>query len=145
MYVDRADGSARFRRVKVPTSAELRHLAHTMERRTDRFLERQGLLERDTESSYRSGDVVEGGAMAQLLGHSIAYRSAVGPHSGRRVFTCQTLPTSDPEENFTSTVGKVTGFLCMRACRPRPMNEPTWSGSLENTHHNKKVPLFPKA
>jgi hypothetical protein len=48
--------------------------------------------------------------MDRLLGHSITYRIAVGPQAGRKVFTLQTLPVSDPEENYTDTVGKVAGF-----------------------------------
>ena len=46
--------------------------------------------------------------MAQLLGHSITYRIAVGPQAGRKVFTLQTLPTCD--EPFDDGVGKVAGF-----------------------------------
>ncbi len=45
VYVDRPDGSVRFRRVKAPTSAELTDLAHTIVQRVGRFLERRGLLE----------------------------------------------------------------------------------------------------
>jgi len=48
--------------------------------------------------------------MAQLLGHSITYRIAVGPQVGRKVFTLQTLPACDPEDQFGDTVGKVAGF-----------------------------------
>jgi hypothetical protein len=109
VYVDSATGSSlRFRWVKAPTSAELTHLTHTIARRIGRFLEREGLLERDAENSYLAGDAVEGGPMDQLLGHSITYRIAVGPHAGRKVFTLQTLP--DCNEPFVDDVGKVAGF-----------------------------------
>ncbi len=50
------------------------------------------------------------GPMNQFLGSSITYRIAVGPHAGRKVFTPQTLPASDPDEHFTDTLGEVTGF-----------------------------------
>ena len=73
--------------MKAPTSAELTHLTHAIAQRVGRFLERQGLLERDAENSYLSGDAVEAGLLDQLLGHSITYRIAVGPHAGRKVFT----------------------------------------------------------
>ncbi len=46
--------------------------------------------------------------MNQLQGHSIAYRIAVGPHKGRKVFTLQTLPGS--EEPFFDTADGVAGF-----------------------------------
>ena len=42
VYVDQPDGTARFRWVKAPTN-----LAHGIAHRIGRFLERQGLLERD--------------------------------------------------------------------------------------------------
>jgi hypothetical protein len=48
--------------------------------------------------------------MTQLLGHSITYRIADGPQQGRKVFTLQTLPACDPEDQFGDTVGKVAGF-----------------------------------
>lgn len=61
-----------------PTSAELAQLAHTVAHRVDRFLERQGLLERDAENSDLAGDVVGDDTMSDLWGHSITYRIAVG-------------------------------------------------------------------
>lgn len=75
-----------------------------------RFLERQGLLERDAENSYLTADAVDEDPMAQLLGHSITYRIAIGPQAGRKVFTLQTLPACDPEDQFGDTLGKVAGF-----------------------------------
>ena len=109
VYVDGANGSRiRFRWVKAPTSAELAHLTHTIAHRVGRFLERQGFLERDAENSYLSGELFEAGPLDQLLGHSITYRIAVGPHAGRKVFTLQTLP--DCNDPFVDDVGKVAGF-----------------------------------
>ncbi len=35
---------------------------------------------------------------------------AVGPQHGRKVFTLQTLPESDPYESSFATVGNVAGF-----------------------------------
>jgi len=96
VYLDSANGSAvRFWWVKAPTSAELTQLTHTLARRVSRFLERQGLLERDAENSYLASDAVEAGPMEQLRGLSITYRIAVGPQQGRKVFTLQTLPAYD--------------------------------------------------
>jgi len=108
VYVERPDGSLRFRWVRDPTSAELAGLTQTLARRIGRFLERQGLLERDSENSYLAGDVLEAGPMEKLLGSSITYRIAVGPQQGRKVFTLQTLPACD--EAFDDGVGKVAGF-----------------------------------
>jgi len=47
--------------------------------------------------------------MDQLRGHSIAYRIAVGPQQGRKVFTLQTLP-DERDADDTPTVGTVAGF-----------------------------------
>jgi hypothetical protein len=105
VYIERPDGSLRFRWVRAPTSTELAGLTQTLARRIGRFLERQGLLERDAENSHLAGDALEAGPMEQLLGSSITYRIAVGPQQGRKVFT---LPASD--EPFADGVGKVAGF-----------------------------------
>jgi hypothetical protein len=116
VYVERPDGSLRFRWVKAPTNAELAGLTQTLARRIGRFLERQGLLERDAENSYLAGDVIESGPMEQLLGSSITYRIAVGPQQGRKVFTLQTLPARSP------------GSSCMPAWRRGPIDARSSSG-----------------
>ncbi len=109
VYVDGTNGpSTRFCWVKAPTSAELTQLTHTIAQRVGRFLERQGLLERDAENSYLVGDAMEAGLLDQLSGYSITYRIAVGPQAGRKVFMLQTLP--DRNEPFDDQVGKVAGF-----------------------------------
>jgi len=48
------------------------------------------LLARDCEHSHLVLDRMAGGAMDDLLGHSITYRVAMGPHAGQKVFTLQT-------------------------------------------------------
>ena len=134
MCIARPDGSLSFRWVKAPTSAELAGLTQTLARRIGRFLERQGLLERDAENSYLAGDDLEAGPMEQLLGSSITYRVAVGPQQGRKVFALQTLPAN--EDLIHNEAGKVAGFslhagvfaradqrdklerLCRYICRP---------------------------
>jgi hypothetical protein len=68
VYVERPDGLLRFRWVKAPTNAEVTRLTHTLAYRIGRFLERQGLLERDSETHYLAGDAVNEDSMVQLLG-----------------------------------------------------------------------------
>lgn len=85
VYVERGDGSPRFRGVKAPTSVELTRLNHTLARRIGRFLEREGLLARDAENSCLAGGAEDEGPMDQLRGQSITYRIAVGPQAGRKV------------------------------------------------------------
>jgi hypothetical protein len=108
VYVERPDDTLHFRWVKAPSSAELAQLTQTLALRIGRYLERQGLLERDTEYSYLAGDGLEAGSMEQLLGSSITYRIALGPQQGRKVFTLQMLPRCDTP--FDDRVGKVAGF-----------------------------------
>jgi hypothetical protein len=104
-------GSAKFRWVKAPTSSELNQLTHTIAQRLARYLERQGLLEKDIEHSYLTMDSLDEDPMDQLRGHSITYRIAVGPQQGRKVFTLQTLPDErDAYETPGTTAGNVAGF-----------------------------------
>ena len=86
-------------------------------RRVGWYLERQGLLERDAENSYLTMDAVPEDSMNQLLGHSITYRIAVGPQTGRKVFTLQTLSACEPDD-YTDTAGKVSGFSLRRRLAP---------------------------
>lgn len=63
VYIDSANGSSpvRFRWVKAPTSEELTYLAHIIAQCIGRFLERQGLLERDALVEGRLLDVKQAG------------------------------------------------------------------------------------
>jgi hypothetical protein len=109
VYVENNYGSAvHFQWIKSPTNEELAKLTHTIAKRIGRFLEKQGLLVQDVENSYLSTSAIgdEDDPMHQLHGSSITYRVAVGPRQGRKVFTLQTIPASDPEE----WVGNVDGF-----------------------------------
>ena len=67
---------------------------HVISERVGRALERQGLVVRDLEDSFLSVDSVEGSGVDELLGHSITYRIALGPHQGRKAFTLQTVPAA---------------------------------------------------
>jgi len=100
----------------------LTQLAHTIAVRVGRLLEREGLLARDTEQLDFSGVLDEDDPMPDLVGHSITYRIAVGPHRGRKVFTLQTLPTFDLQDGATGGPGNVAGFslhaaVAVKACQ----------------------------
>ena len=113
VYINNADKSRlRFRWVMAPTNDELTHLTHTIAHRVARYLELQGLLERDAGHTYRTADGVDEdpeSPMNQLLGSSITYRIAMGPQQGRKVFTLQTLP-DESDSLSSSTVGETAGF-----------------------------------
>ena len=97
-------------KARAPTGEDLTQLAHTIAHRVGRYLERQGWLERDAESSYLALDTADDDPLSVLQGHSITYRIALGPQAGRKVFTLQTLPPGDMDEWHTDTVGQVAGF-----------------------------------
>ena len=71
-----------FRQVKAPSRAELTRLTHTIAQRVGRYLERQGLVERDTGNIFLTQDAVcasDEDPSNQLFRSSITYRIAVGP------------------------------------------------------------------
>ena len=60
VYINNANTSRlRFRWVMAPTNDELTHLTHTIAHRVARYLERQGLLERDAGHTYLTADGVD--------------------------------------------------------------------------------------
>lgn len=115
-----------FVRTKAPSATGLSKLAHTLAQRIGRYLERQGLLERDAENSYLSDDGLETGTLARLQGASVSYRVAVGAQRGRKVFTLQTLPATG--EIAYAEAGKVVGFSLHAGVAARADHEPSWNG-----------------
>ena len=102
-----------FRQVKAPNRAELTRLTHTIAQRVGRYLERQGLVERDVGNIFLTQEAVHASdddPTNQLLGSSVAYRIAVGPQQGRKVFTLQTLPDIESDNLGINNVGEVAGF-----------------------------------
>jgi len=108
VYVPRDEALA-FRRVSAPSRAELDALLERISQRVGRYLERAGLLVRDTENSYLSLESAETTAMDDLRGHSITYRIAMGARQGRKAFTLQTVPART-DEQLDSGLAKAAGF-----------------------------------
>jgi hypothetical protein len=98
-----------FRRIDAPSAKELQALVERMAERIGQALDRKGLLVRDCENSYLSFDPAAGGPMDDLIGHSIAYRVAMGPRAGQKAFTLQTVPAEPPEEQKKG-VAQTAGF-----------------------------------
>jgi ribosomal protein S27E len=105
-----AHGQPRFQRVKAPDRAELEQLVYTISERTGRYLERQGLLVRDMDNSYLALEPAGETGLEGVLGSSITYRIAVGPHEGRKAFCLQSLPPAGSLEESNARVAKVAGF-----------------------------------
>ena len=95
-----------FRRVPPPTVVALENLVYVISKRVSGALERQGLLVRDFENSFLTVDTPDGAGFEDLLGHSITYRVALGPHQGRKA--CMDSPS------FASTSLKGKRVDCQR-------------------------------
>jgi hypothetical protein len=74
VYTGHADGHLRFHRVAAPTGEELSRLVHTLAQRIGRYLERQGLLQRDGETCPQCGGAMKitPAALAALAGQALA-------------------------------------------------------------------------
>jgi hypothetical protein len=71
------------------------------------------LIERETGNIFLSLEALDASdedPTNQLLGSSVTYRIAVGPHQGRKVFTLQTLPDIESDNLGISNAGEVAGF-----------------------------------
>jgi ribosomal protein S27E len=111
VYAYRDNRPPRFRRVKAPDKTELEELVQLISQRVGRCLERQGLLEQDTESAWLDLDPAEDtDAMPQILGSSISYRIAVGPQQGGKAFMIRTIRPLDRPDPRLERVAKANGF-----------------------------------
>ena len=110
-YVYRDERTPRFQGVKAPDKSELEDLVQLISQRIGRCLERQGLLEQDTESAWLDLDPTEDtDAMPQILGSSISYRIAVGPQQGRKAFMIRTIRPLDRPDPGLERVAMANGF-----------------------------------
>ena len=99
--------SASRRRIK----SELEDLVQLISQRVGRCLERQGLLEQDTESAWLELEPADDtDAMPHLLGSSVSYRIAVGPQQGRKAFMIRTIRPLDRPDPGLERVAKANGF-----------------------------------
>ena len=157
VYVYRGDRSPRFQRLKAPVKDELEDLVQLISQRVGRCLERQGLLEQDTESAWLELDPTdEADAMPHILGSSVSYRIAVGPQQGRKAFMIRTLRPLDRPNPGLERVAKANGFslhagvsceghqkdkrerLCRYIARPAVASSPPF------TEFNRQGALYPE-
>lgn len=83
VYVYRGDRSPRFQPLKAPDKSELEDLVQVISQRISRCLERQGLLEQDTESAWLGLEPADDtDAMPHLLASSML---AAGPVLGKMI------------------------------------------------------------
>jgi len=109
IYLDGVfDRRGNFYPLKAPTPGDLDSITHQIAQRVSRYLEKGGYLVRDEESAYLDFQDDNEDAMASIVGASISYRLAFGPHAGRKALTLQTIPAVT-EYQF-SQVSKQAGF-----------------------------------
>lgn len=104
----RGPGGVRFHEVSAPTNQELQRLVIQISERLGRQLERQRVLVRDAQSSYLALPSEDADALADLQGHSISYRIALGPQRGRKAFQLQTLPLRSDDQ--ADCLAQAAGF-----------------------------------
>ena len=104
--------------------------------RVGRCLERQGLLEQDTESAWlelQPADDTD--AMPHLLGSSVSYRIAVGPQQGRKAFMIRTIRPLDRPDAGLERVAKANGFSLHAGV--------SCEGHQKKSSYRRKRPLSP--
>lgn len=101
-------GKAKFNRVKAPTHSDMEHLVHTVSHRIAAYLDRQGLIQRDKDNSFLDLPMDDEDSLLPWQAASVSYRIAVGPDTGKKVFTLQTLPAKD-EDNY-GHLAQIGGF-----------------------------------
>ena len=152
VYVDDAGSTARFRWVKAPTDDELTQLTHTIAHRIARYLERQGLLERDSENSYLAPDGVDEDPMNELRGHSMMCKDARMPRSAgmrksghlphrssrltglrwapskaARFLRCKLCLATNHTNPLLPPRAKLLASRCMPVWRPRTSSGTSWN------------------
>jgi len=110
VYVSNKANKLAFKPVNAPTKDQLQAVVQRISERLTKLLTRQGLLTQDDDSSTLTLDALDDNALHHLQSHSVTYRVAVGPQQGKKVFTLQTIPAQEPEDDRFSQVGKVDGF-----------------------------------
>jgi ribosomal protein S27E len=106
--ITQEDAKVKFSRVKAPSHADMEHLVHVISHRIAAYLERAGLIERDTNSAFLDLPLEDEDGMLHLQAASVNYRIAVGKDIGKKVFTLQTLPAQD-EDNY-GQLAQIDGF-----------------------------------
>jgi hypothetical protein len=83
-FMQKKYGKAIFQRTNAPTQEALAQLVNTFSHCVVQYLERQGILQCDEESSYLQLDGMDDDPMQPLIGCSVSYRIALGPQQGRK-------------------------------------------------------------
>jgi len=101
-------------------------------------------LVRDMENSYLTVEARDSSAMNDLIGHSITYRIAVGPHEGKKAFTLQTI-AAHTQERDDGGLAKSAGFsLHCGVAAGRHQRYLSWSGCAVPLRRGSAPDLLPR-
>ncbi len=149
-------GKMKFKRVKAPSHADMEVLVNTISHRIAQYLEKTGLIQRDMDNTYLDLPIDDEDSVLHLQAASVSYRIAVGPDTGKKVFTLQTMPAKDP--NNLGQLAKIAGFslhagvfadaeqpdklerLCRYIARPAISEERLSLTSTGKVRHELKTP-----
>ena len=93
--------------------------------------ERKSALQLDHESDpgtkhiQLAVDTPDGTGFDDLLGHSITYRVALGPHQGRKAFTLQTVPAAP--DTSDGKLARAAGFSLHAGVACEGMSARSWN------------------
>lgn len=113
MYIDGAyelnadRAPTKFHRIARPTVPELEVLVQTIAHRVAKYLEKNGIIAKDEETSLQLNIPTEEG-FSQLQAASSSYRFLLGPNKGKKALTLKT--EADRDHRKGSHVGKYSGF-----------------------------------
>jgi hypothetical protein len=106
--ITQAGAKIKFSRVKAPSHTDMEHLVHVISNRIAAYLEKAGLIERDVEKAFLDLPFEDEDGLLPLQAASVSYRIAVGKDIGKKVFTLQTLPAKD--EDNDGQLAQIDGF-----------------------------------
>ena len=101
-------GEIKFERCKAPSHSDLEAVVNTISQRIANYIEQAGLIQRDMDNAFLDLPMEDEDSLLHLQAASVSYRIAVGPDTGKKVFTLQTLPAKD--ENNYGQLAQISGF-----------------------------------
>ena len=101
-------GQSKFNYVKAPSHSDMESVVHLISQRIANYLEKMGLIQKDIDNTFLDLPIGDEDSLLHLQAASVSYRIAVGPDTGKKVFTLQTLPAKDGD-NY-GQLAQIDGF-----------------------------------
>jgi hypothetical protein len=93
-YVAKENGLLDFERLSAPDPRQLQAVLERISRRMGRWLERQGLLERDMDRGHLTSADADDSALSDMQAHSLTYRIALGRNRAELLRFSPRLPAN---------------------------------------------------